>query len=124
MSEPSPTAVFYTVTAEIEDSGIASRYLRWLLGQGEFTASHVSLVLGWGGALADVSVLDAEGERAMGGAAVRIECRYEFPNRAALDRYLVEGAPTLREEGKRLFLDAGGVRMSRRIGTLTARVRG
>lgn len=127
MSDTSPTAVFYTVTAEIDDPGVASRYLSWLLGQGEFAESHVGLVLAWGGTVAVVSVLDADGAGAAGvpgGQAVRIECRYEFPDRAALDRYLAEGAPALREEGKRLFLDAGGVRMSRRIGALAARVRG
>ncbi len=114
--------VFYSVTAEIDEPVVAARYLDWLIGRGEFAESHARHVLAWGGTAADISTIDPPSPPAAAEAPTTIECRYEFPSREALDRYLAEGAPTLRAEGKRLFLDPGGVRMSRRIGTLAARL--
>lgn len=115
--------VVYAVTAEISDRATAERYVAWLLGSGaEFTGKpgHAAQVLAWGGTLAEITEIDGEGGDA---GVVRVECRYEFPGRAALERYLGEGAPALREEGQRLFLESGKVRLSRRIGRVVGVVR-
>lgn len=119
--------MFYTVTAEIDDAAVARRYVAWLLGGPGGAGSHAAEVIAWGGTRAEVCLLDAEEGAGPGGAAdsagaTRVECRYEFPSRGALERYLREGAPALREEGRRLFLSGGGVRLSRRVGVLAGRV--
>ncbi|MFM9959543.1 MAG: hypothetical protein ACKVZJ_15915 [Phycisphaerales bacterium] len=127
-ADPAPhkRPVRYTVTAEIDDPRVAERYITWLLGDGT-TPGHAAAVLAWsgtsgGGARAEVCLLDTDGDGNPAASTVtRVECRYEFASRAELDRYLREGAPALREEGRRLFLDAGGVRLSRRIGEVLGR---
>lgn len=115
--------VVYAVTAEIADRATSERYIAWLLGTGaEFGGNpgHAAQVLAWGGTLAVILEIDGEGGEA---GVVLVECRYEFPGRAALERYLNEGAPGLRAEGQRLFLESGKVRLSRRIGRVVGAVR-
>lgn len=109
-------AVRYAVTAEIDDRAVAQWYILWLLN------GHAAAVLAWGGTRAEVCVLDRDGGDDGGAGPARVECRYEFPDRATLEQYLREGAPLLREEGRRLFLDQGGVRLSRSVGVVVGEV--
>ncbi|MGQ0627504.1 MAG: DUF4286 family protein [Phycisphaerales bacterium] len=89
-------AIAYTVSATFKDEATRDRYVDWL------KAGHVIEVEERAG-INNTRLLCIDGE-------LRVEVRYTFPNRAALDRYLHDHAPALRAEGLRLFgPDSGAV---------------
>lgn len=95
--------IAYTVTATLPDEGLAREYIAWL------HEDHLARVLGAGARSAEVIRLDSAGP-------ARVEVRYTFPGRAALDRYLERHAPGLRAEGLARFGPERGVRFDRTIG--------
>lgn len=107
--------VAYTVTAGIDSPQTAARYIEWLIG----TGGHIRAVLSHGGTSAELTVLDPDPDESH--ARTRVEVRYIFPDRAALDHYLKVGAPALRAEGMRLFGPGSGVSISRRTGEVIGR---
>ncbi len=97
------SSVIYAVTATVPAS-VQEAYLTWLLD------GHVAAVLAGGALQAWVTRLD--------GDPPRVESRYRFANRAALDHYLVHTAPGLRAEGSARFVEPHGVVFTREIGIL------
>lgn len=96
--------ITYTVTASLPDEALAAEYARWL------TDGHIQTVLK-AGALSAMVVRLREPA-----APIRVESRYVFPSRTALDRYLRETSPGLRTEGLRRFPPERGVAFERTIG--------
>jgi|JI10StandDraft_1071094.scaffolds.fasta_scaffold405235_3 hypothetical protein len=97
------SSVIYAVTATVP-AGVVEAYLAWLLG------GHVAAVLAGGAEQAWVTRLE--------GDTPRIESRYRFAHRAALDHYLTHTAPGLRAEGIARFVEPYGVVFTREIGVL------
>lgn len=96
----------YTVTAILPDVGIREAYVGWLHG------GHLRAVLDGGAEEARVVVVEEPV------APIRVETRYVFASREALERYLRDVAPVLRAEGVSLF-GSRGVRFERSIGVLS-----
>ncbi|MCB1561237.1 MAG: DUF4286 family protein [Xanthomonadales bacterium] len=95
------TAIEYEVTLEVDD-GIADDFLAWLRG-------HVAEMLALSGfTSATLLSLDMESADHRGFCV-----RYHLHDRDALDAYLHDHAPRMREDGLRRFGDA--FRASRRI---------
>ena len=79
--------VSYVVTATLPSETLALEYAAWLLG------GHTQQVVAGGASRAEViHITDPASPQ-------RVQARYVFPNRAALNRYLSEFAPALRAEG-------------------------
>lgn len=97
------SSIIYAVTATVP-AGVVEAYLTWLLG------GHVAAVLAGGAEQAWVTRLD--------GDPPRVESRYRFASRAALDHYLAHTAPGLRAEGIARFVEPYGVVFTREIGEL------
>lgn len=104
---PSGTSrITYTVTATLPDEETAFEYAAWL------SSDHADKVRRAGAdSAAVVRVLEP-------GVPVRVECRYIFPNRGALDTYLANHAPALRAEGLARFPAERGVRFERTVGEI------
>jgi heme-degrading monooxygenase HmoA len=82
--------IVYEVRASVE-TGIAQAYREWL-------APHIREILGIPGfASAELLVEDTDEGRTV------YTVRYHLDSRAALERYLRDHAPRLREEGKARF---------------------
>lgn len=111
--EASAIATIYTVTAWFAAPDVASEFLDWLLGS-HGRRGHVAEVVAAGAISAEVLT----GEDGRQGRYV--EVRYRFANQSALDAYVAEHAPRLREDGLRRFPPDRGVRFDRRVGTLVA----
>ncbi|MBM4291770.1 MAG: DUF4286 family protein [Deltaproteobacteria bacterium] len=99
----------YSVTATLGSAEAREEYLRWLEG------GHAAALLAWARAAEVVCLEGAEGA-AGGEGGWRVESRYVFEGREALERYLREGAPALRAEGAALAARLGGVSFERRVG--------
>ncbi|MCL4742643.1 MAG: DUF4286 family protein [Phycisphaerales bacterium] len=98
------SAIVYTVTATLPDRPTAERYLDWLRD------GHVDAVVAAGAHSAMiVRVTDPPDP-------IRVETRYVFPTRQALDDYLANHAPALRAEGAERFGPETGVRFARTVG--------
>ncbi|MFA6044983.1 MAG: DUF4286 family protein [Phycisphaerales bacterium] len=94
----------YVVTATLPDESLALEYQQWLLG------GHIQQVVAGGATHAEVvRILEPA-------APLRVQARYGFPSRAALDRYIKEFAPALRAEGLAKFGDR--VSFVREVGEL------
>ena len=82
-----PRPVSYVVTATLPSETLALEYVAWLLG------GHTRQVVAGGASRAEVVHLTDPA------SPPRVQARYVFPSRAALDRYLSEFAPALGAEG-------------------------
>lgn len=106
--------IAYTVTATIPDEPTRERYVSWILD------GHAQAVVHGGALGARVLRLDAQ----PGEAGVKVEVRYEFASREALERYVRDVAPGLRAEGLAMFPPESGVRFDRRVGEVVGGVVG
>ncbi|MCG8404454.1 MAG: DUF4286 family protein [Phycisphaerales bacterium] len=93
--------VFYEVNATILDPKIADAWVSWILDE------HIAEVVAAGAVHG--RLVGVEGGR------TQFSVQYEFANRAALETYLTEHAPRLRDEGVKRF-PLTQVTYSRRIG--------
>lgn len=96
--------IAYTVTATLPDERVCSAYVEWLQD------GHVDAVIGAGAHSAMIVRLEDPP------LPIRVQTRYIFSTREALDRYLREHAPGLREDGLRRFGPETGVSFAREIG--------
>lgn len=101
--------IFYEVEALFADESIALRWLDWLRDE------HIADVMRGGATGGRAIRLDPPADAAPLAGEVRYCVQYEFPSRAAFDRYLAEFAPRLREEGLKRFAPPQ-VRYARRSG--------
>jgi hypothetical protein len=101
-----PTAIAYTVTAYPPDAATADEYAHWL------AADHLPKVVAAGALTASVVRMSDPV------TPLRIECRYLFPNKTALDAYLTDHAPALRAEGMVRFPANRGIRLERSVGVV------
>lgn len=95
--------VAYTVTATLPDDPTAREYADWL-------HEHVAKVVAAGaqdGAIVRIQEPPTP---------IRVETRYTFADRQALDRYLHLHAPGLRAEGLQRFGPDRGVTFDRKVG--------
>jgi hypothetical protein len=99
-------AIAYTVVARFPEQEVRDRYVRWL------AEGHARAVVRAGALGARIVVTDPEDGR------WEVEARYEFADRASLDRYLRGAAPALRAQGLALFGPETGVRFERRVGAI------
>lgn len=99
-------AVSYVVTAALPDVATRDEYARWLLD------GHVQAVLAGGANRAEVIGIEDPA------TPLAVQSRYEFPDRAAFDRYIAEVAPRLRAEGVARFGSRPGVSFARLVGTI------
>ena len=99
------SAMRYTVGVTFPDEATAERWRQWLRD------GHAADVLAGGATRAEVVRLD--------GPVIEFEVRYDFPSRAAFDRYEREHAPRLRAEGLRHFPTEHGVHYRRGTGIVT-----
>ncbi len=90
----------YAVTASFADPTVAPEWIGWM------EKEHLADVISAGALSGTVIALD-DG---------RAEARYEFADRAAYDRYLVDHAPRLRALGIALFPTERGITYERRAG--------
>ena len=98
--------IAYTVRCDFSDAAVATEWRQWLIDE------HLAELLDAGAVQAEVVTLDVPSP----GAAVTMESRYRFADRAGMDRYLREHAPRLREEGLARFPLSLGLEYSRTIG--------
>ncbi len=98
--------VAYTVVATLPDESTAQEYLDWLRN------GHVAAVIRAGASEAIIVRVDDPA------TPIRVEIRYRFPSREALDRYVRESAPALRAEGLARFPASRGVHLARAIGRI------
>ena len=103
-------AVMYTVRATCPDEVTRERYIDWLAN------GHVQAVLDGGATAAVIVQFDGEPATVDAPRAFRVEVRYAFQDRPALERYTREFAPALRADGLRLFGPDSGVTFERTIG--------
>jgi hypothetical protein len=100
------TRIAYTVRATLPDKPVADEYIAWLQD------GHIQAVIKGGAASAEiVQITDPA-------APIRVEARYIFQDRAALDRYFRDSAPALRAEGLAKFPPSRGIALERMIGQL------
>lgn len=111
MADPS-NSILYAVTAELSDEATRQEYVAWLAG------GHIQEVVARGGSHAQVIALDPDTDGSER-VTFRVESRYIFPTRGALDAYIRDHAPHLRAEGVAKF-GHRGVTFSRRIGLILA----
>ena len=98
--------IAYTVTATLPDEQTEQAYLRWL------REGHVRAVINAGASSGlIVSLDDPAGSR-------RVQARYLFPSRDALDDYVRERAAALRADGLRLFPPESGISFERETGVV------
>lgn len=83
----------YVVTATMPDETLAREYQQWLLG------GHIQRVMAGGATHAEVVRILEPAD------PLRVQVRYVFASRMALDRYIKEFAPALRAEGLAKFGD-------------------
>jgi len=102
------TPICYTVTATLPDEAIATSYIRWL------EDGHVDAVVDGGAHSGMIVRLDQDSPD----DPIRVQTVYLFPTRAAYDRYVLETAPALREDGIKRFGAVEGVSFSRTIGAV------
>lgn len=103
---PATNQILYAVTAEFPKAELAREYVDWLTG------GHVQAVINGGASAARIVQMQAEA-----GAGPWIEVQYVFPSQAALDRYVRDCAPALRQEGVERFARRGVI-FTRRIGQI------
>ncbi|MGP1345736.1 MAG: DUF4286 family protein [Phycisphaerales bacterium] len=101
----------YTVRAECPDAATRDDFVAWLAD------GHVRAVLDGGATSAAVVTLDDDASNAPPGTPVVI-IEYAFPSRQAYERYEREHAPSLRREGREMFVEGRGVTMSRTLGVV------
>ncbi|MBI1190961.1 MAG: DUF4286 family protein [Tepidisphaera sp.] len=79
--------VSYAVTATLPNETMVGEYVAWLTG------GHIQQVISGGAIRAEVvRITDPT-------SPLRVQARYVFPDRTALDRYVTQFAPALRAEG-------------------------
>ena len=100
--------IAYTVRCDFTDAAVAAEWHQWLVDE------HLADLLDAGAVQAEVVTLDEPAP----GAAVTMESRYRFADRAGMDHYLSEHAPRLRDEGLSRFPLSLGLSYSRTIGVV------
>lgn len=100
-------SIAYTVRALCPDPLTAQEYVDWLKG------GHIQEVIKGGALSAAVIRLDDQPA-----GPHRVEVRYQFADRAALDRYLAQFAPALRADGLKRFPPERGVAFERTVGEI------
>lgn len=100
--------VAYTVIATLPTTELAAEYVDWLRG------GHVQAVMVGGALSAQVLMHDPAQERPFR----KVEARYVFDSRAALDRYIGEFAPALRAEGLARWGSVPGITFERTVGVI------
>ena len=96
--------IAYTVICSIENEDKAMEWLKWL------TEDHIDDVKRGGAISASVVKMDDDN--------ITYEIRYYFADRKSFDSYLKNYAPSLREEGLKLFPEKEGFTYSRTIGEI------
>lgn len=104
-------AFAYTVIGDFEDAAVAGEWIDWLRG------GHVQAVLDGGATSAEVVRLEPTAA-----APLRVEVRYRFADHAAFQRYERDAAPALRADGLARFPPSRGVRLTRVLGEVVARL--
>jgi len=95
----------YEVTATIHDAAVEQAWVDWILNQ------HIADVVAAGGERGRLVHVDTDdGTRVYA-------VQYEFASRAALDVYLSDHAPRLRDEGRALFNETQ-ISYTRRTGAI------
>ena len=100
--------IAYNVTATFSDQAGRERYLAWL------TPGHVGQVLAGGASSAQVIAIDHDDA----GGGLKVEARYVFVSREALERYFTVHAPALRADGLKHFGPETGVIFARSVGEI------
>lgn len=101
-----PPQVAYTVTATLPDEPTADEFIGWLRD------GHVADVVRAGALSGHVVRIDDPP------APIRVEARYVFSDRDALDRYISDHAPRLRADGLARFPPERGITFERRVGRI------
>lgn len=104
--------VHYSVVATLPNKDLLRNYMDWLVG------GHIQAVLAGGAESARVVELDADR------LPLRVRTVYEFPDRGAFERYVLERAPALRAEGLARFGGDSGVTFEREVGVIQIALRG
>jgi hypothetical protein len=97
--------ILYEVTTELIDPEIVSAWSSWIVRE------HIADVMNAGASSGRLFRIDTDD------GTPKFSVQYEFATRAALDAYLRDHAPRLRDEGMRRF-SPEKVRYSRRVGQL------
>jgi len=97
--------IAYEVTATLKSEEARAAYLTWLRD------GHASALLRWA-ERAEVVALDPTGPE----GPWRVKSVYLFSSREAYQRYVEEGAPTLRADGVALAERLGGISFERSLG--------
>ena len=98
--------VAYTVGCVIQSHDVAERWLSWL------TDRHLDDVCAAGAIDAEIVELDTDED------VRHFEVRYHFASRDALDTYVRDHAPRLRDEGLQLFPLELGLAYARTVGVV------
>lgn len=99
-------AIAYTVVATFPDQATMDEYVRWL------EDGHIDQVIAGGAHSAMIVRLD----RTATADPHRVEVRYIFSTRTALDRYVEHHAPALRAQGLEKFPPSRGISFARTVG--------
>jgi Domain of unknown function (DUF4286) len=108
-----PPSFIYTVSVTLSREMVAD-YTSWLIGRE--SDGHVADVVRAGALDAEVLQIDTDPDQ-----PARVEVRYRFANREALETYLSKHAPRLRAEGLARFPE--GLSFQRSTGPVLALVR-
>ncbi len=98
--------IAYTVRCDFTDASVAADWRQWIVDE------HLADLLDAGAVRAEVVTLDEPSA----GAAVTMESRYWFADRAGMENYLTHHAARLRGEGLERFPLSLGLSYSRTIG--------
>ena len=95
----------YEVTATIHDAAAEQDWVDWILNQ------HIADVVAAGAERGQLVHVDTDNDTRV------YSVQYEFASRAALDAYLADHAPRLRNEGRALFNETQ-ITYTRRTGAI------
>ena len=100
-------SMLYEVNAEFEDPRVAQSWETWILDE------HIGDVVSAGAESGTLLRIDSDDD------VRRLSVHYIFSSRAALEAYLRDHSPRLRDEGLRRF-PPDSVRYSRRVAAIVA----
>jgi hypothetical protein len=99
--------ISYNVTCRVPGEGKAHEWLTWLQDE------HINDVLKAGAISAEVIRFDDDGK-----PGILFQIRYKFNNRDAIEEYMKNYAPRLREDGLKKFPPEEGFLYDRSIGEI------